>query len=220
MWTWRLAVRWPVWQVVLFNMSLSWSELRVWCCLSCSPSMHTHGQINQVVSESPDVLKFPNVQRKVSRSCTAASTRRCLLAPSSTAASSPWFRRQAPTSAGVLRLSVLQRGFSALVAWLGSDKLMLAAGLLRLEWKRFCGRWALRSLIWIRAQLSKDSWAEEWSLWVQLRLSFFFFFTPLPDFRLTLGCVCLWIISSSVRSASQQLSVSQIEFLELPLLNV
>lgn len=32
----RLAVRWPVWQVVLFNMSVRWSNHSVWCCFSFS----------------------------------------------------------------------------------------------------------------------------------------------------------------------------------------
>lgn len=32
----RLAVRWPVWQVVLFNMSVRWSNHSVWYCFSFS----------------------------------------------------------------------------------------------------------------------------------------------------------------------------------------
>lgn len=74
MWTWRLTVRWPVRQVVLFNMSVSWSNLRVWFCVSFSPSMHTYGQLNKVVSKCPLISCM---QRKVSHACTNAASFWC-----------------------------------------------------------------------------------------------------------------------------------------------
>lgn len=164
MWTWRLAVRWPVRQVVLFNMSVSWSNLRVWCCFSFSLSMHTdicvqYGQADKVVSRC---LLIYSMQRNVSPSCTTASSFWCLLAKKNKVVASSWFRWQAPTSATILGLCMLWYGVSALVAWVASDELILAV--LRLEWKGFCGHQALRSLIWIRAQPSLDSWAVEWTL--------------------------------------------------------
>lgn len=67
MWAWRLTVRWPVRQVNLFNMSVSGSNLRVWCF---SQFMHTYGQLNKVLSRCP-LISY--MQRKVSFLCTIAA---------------------------------------------------------------------------------------------------------------------------------------------------
>lgn len=164
--------------------------------------MHTHCQVKKKKKKVAPWCPWISCSLgKVGPACTTAASFWCLLAMRSKMVTSYWFRWQAPIFASILVLYMLWYGLSALVAWLGSDKLILVVWLWRFEWRGFCGHRALRSLIWSDLILRQLSC--EWSLWVQLKV----FYSCPSKRRLTLGRVLLWIISSSFRLTSQQLSL-------------
>lgn len=137
-------LRRPVRQVVLFNTSMNWSNHRVWCCFRFvlfffSPLMHGH--LNKVVSR---LISY--MQRKVSPPPRTPLLPHfgVLLAWKSQVQLMLWVKKH-QTPAWILILYTLPCGRGALADWIGSDERILAV--LRLKWKGFCGRRALRSVI-------------------------------------------------------------------------
>lgn len=145
MWTWRLTVRWPVRQVFLFYMSVSWSNLRVWCCFSFSPSMHMCGPTRQSSPQMSIHFLHAEKSQPLMHHC-------CLMlvfvGKNSKVVASLWFRWQAPTSASILVLYIMWYGLKDL-----SEKDFVATRL----WDLWSG---------LEHGYPKTVWLE-WSLWVQ-----------------------------------------------------